>query len=137
MHRLCELAEKEIQNFNGLHYCHTDLDEGVACLKKDRTVLLGCDSILLGGLVHQFDCICMTMLNHYTEMVVDIYNHVRNNKLQDAMIAQQKLNQCIRDIYMRGGDFVRIMKAEFNKIARDMKVGPVRKPNLNCINRQY
>lgn len=136
MPRLCDLAEKEIPNFNGVHYCHSDLDEAVACLKNNRIVILGWDSILLGGLVHQFECICMTMLNHYTEMVVDIYNNVRNNKLQDAMVAQHKLSQCMRDIYKRGGDFVHIMKDEFNKIARDIKVGPCRKPNLNLINRQ-
>lgn len=137
MPRFCELAEKEIPNFAGIQYVHTDLDEGIASLKQNRTIIWGMDTILLGALVHGFEAFALPFLNIVPETIVEVYEYVRNNKLNDAMSAQQKLNLGINDICKRGGDWTFLLKKEFNKIVRDFKVGLTRKPNLNVINRQH
>jgi len=137
MPRLCDLAERDIPSFNGIHYCSSKLDDCCACLRPNRTIILGCDSILLAGLVQNIDAHCLTTLNHYPELVIEIREHVRNNKLHDAMVAHTKLVQRIHDIYKRGQDFVLVMKNEFKKMHSSLVMGPCRKPHVNIINREF
>lgn len=137
MPRFCDLAEKEIPNFCGLQYSHTDMDMATACLKQGRTIILGLETIMLGALTQGFEAVACTMLNIFPEMIVEIFENYRNNKLHEAMNAQFKLNQRIHEIVKRGGDWTMYMKNEFNKVVRDFKVGPCRKPAMNVINRQY
>jgi len=137
MPRLCDLAERDIPNFNGIHYCSSKLDDCCACLRPNRTIILGHDGILLAGLVQNIDAHCLTTLNHYPELIVEIRDHVRNNKLQEAMMAHQKLIQRIEACYKRGQDYVLAMKNEFKKLYSSMKIGPCRKPHVNTINREY
>jgi len=137
MTRFVDLAEKEIPNFSGVHFAHTDLDLGTALLKQGRTIILGVETVFLGALVHGFEAFAFTGMNIYPEMIVEIYENVRNNKLHEAMSAQNKLFYRVNEIVKRGGDWTLWMKNEFNKIVRDFKVGPTRKPNLNIINRQF
>lgn len=137
MTRFCDLAEKEIPNWVGLQYTHFDLTEATATLKQGRTIILGMETMMLGALSQGFEAFAFTFLNIYPEMIVEIYENFRNNKLREAMTAQTKLFQRVNEIVKRGGDWTLYMKNEFNKVVRDFKVGPCRKPNLNTINRLY
>lgn len=137
MPRFTGLADHEIPNFVGLHYVHTDLDEATYTLKQGRTIIFGMESLMLAALVQGFETFSFTTLNTYPEMIVEIYENWRNNKLREAMTAQTKLYQRIYDIVKRGTDWTLYMKNEFNKVVRDFKVGPTRKPHWNTINRQY
>jgi len=137
MTRFVDLAEREIPNFVGLQYVHHDLDEGIATLKQGRTIIFGMGTLMLGALVHGFEAFCITTLNMHPEMVVEIYENFRNNKLREAQTAQTKLYQRIYEIVKRGADWTLFMKNEFNKVVRDFKVDPTRKPHYNVINRQY
>jgi len=136
MPRLCDLAERDIPNFNGVQYCSSKLDDCCACVRPNRTIILGCDSILLAGLAQNIDAHCLTILNHYPELVIEIRDHVRNNKLQDAMAAHNKLMQRIHECCKRGQDFVLVMKNLFKKVQPSLIVGPCRKPHVNVINRE-
>lgn len=137
MPRLCDLAERDIPNFNGIHYCHGDLDECCACLKDNRCVILGDDGILCGALAQNIETCCLTTLNHCPEIIKEIYDCVRNNKLHEAAIGQKKLCCRINECCRRGDDFVLTMKKEFNKAHSSIHVGPSRKPHVNVINREY
>jgi len=137
MPRFVDLAEREIPNFCGLHYVHHDLDEATATLKQGRTIIFGMETIFLGALVLGFESFSFTTLNMHPEMIVEIYENWRNNKLREAMTAQTKLYQRTYEIVKRGADWTFFMKNEFNKVVRDFKVGPTRKPQRNIINRQY
>jgi len=137
MPRFCTLAEQEIPNFCGLKFTSTDLDEGAACLKADRIVFLGADTILTGALALGFDSAIMTTLNIFPEWSFKIFEFMRNNNVQDALAAQVKMNKRIFEICPRGDDWVDTMKMEFNKVNTTFKTGPCRKPIMNSIKKQY
>lgn len=137
MTRFVDLAEREIPNFAGVHYVHHDLDEATALLKQGRTIIFGMETIMLPALVQGFEAFAFTTLNIYPEMVIEIFENFRNNKLREAMTAQTKLYQRTYEIVKRGADWTLFMKNEFNKVVRDFKVGPTRKPHYNTINRQF
>lgn len=136
MTRFCDLADKEIPNFVGLQYAHTDLVEASATLKKDRTIILSMETMMLGALSQGFEAFAVSFLNIYPEMIVEIYENYRNNKMREAMASHTKMFQRVFEIVKRSGDWTLCMKNEFNKVVRDFKVGPTRKPNFNTINRQ-
>jgi len=136
MPRFCTLAEQEIPNFCGLKFTSTDLDEGAACLKAGRSVFLGADTILTAALALGFDSAIMTTLNIFPELSFEIVEHMRNNKVQDALATQVKLNKRIFEICPRGDDWVETMKTEFNKANTTFKAGPCRKPFMNIVKKQ-
>lgn len=136
MPRFYEFAEKEISTFGGLYFAHHNMDEAYSTLKQGRTVILGMETMLLGALTHGFEAVAVTMMNIHPELIFEIFENCRNNKLQEAKTTQYKLNQRINEIYKRGGDWNTYMKNEFNKV-RDFKVGPTRKPMYNVKNYQY
>lgn len=128
MPRLCELAEKEVPSFCGIEFASGELDEGVACLKPGRTVLLGADTVLTGGLALGFESAILTTLNVFPGLPQKIFEHMHNNNVQEANAVQIQLNERIHKICPRGGDFVQTMKTEFNKISTGFHTGPCRKP---------
>lgn len=91
-------AEKYIPNFAGLKYTSGDLDGAVACLKTNRSVFLGCDTILVGALAQGIDSAIMTTLSIYPEMANEIVTLLQANKVNDARNVQQTLNSRIKDI---------------------------------------
>lgn len=146
-------AEKCIPNFAGLKYTSGDLDGGVACLKKNRSVFLGCDTILIGALVQGFDSAIMTTLNIFPGMANEIVTLMKSDKVNDARNVQLKLNSHIKDILVNrklllilslstyilwndysnfffllfSEDWVFDMKVEFNKHRTDpFSAGPTR-----------
>jgi len=135
MTRLCDLAEKDIPNFVGLEYISPDLNEGAACLKQNRLVLFGHDTLLLGALVMGFQSATVTMLNICPNNVLEIYDNIMNNKLIEAEAAQEKLIKHVDGIYKPGQDWVQIMKQECNNVHPACKCGPCRKPQVNVINK--
>ena len=137
MTRFWDLVEREIQNFAGIYYAHHNLDEATTLLKQNRYVIYVADNTLIGALALGFDTIASTLLNICPEYLVEIYENIRNNKLREAMAAQEKLNKRILDIYRPGFDWVQIWKNEMNKVHGDIKVNVTRKPHLNIINKQY
>lgn len=124
MPRLCDLAEKHIPTFNGIKFTSSDLNEGVACLKPNRKIFLGSNTIILGALVQGFDSTISTTSNLYPELVHEIYTAVRENRWKDAQRAQCKLidrfNECSSSL-----------KGAFNRMNNELDCGPARKPALN------
>ena len=115
MPTFCEQAEKEIDNFVGLKYTSGDLDQGADCLKSNRHVFLGADTILSGALVLGFESAIMTSLNICPEISIEILDHIKNCKLPEAKLAQQELTGRIKKILKDGGgDWVPSMKKAFN-----------------------
>lgn len=131
MPRFCELAEKEIPTFCGIKYTSGDMEEGVACLKTGRTVFLGGNTILTGALALGFDSVILTTLNVFPDYAIQIFEHMRNNKWQEAQAIQAKWNDHIQQICPRGADWVQSMKDEFNKVNPTFECGPCRKPVMN------
>lgn len=137
MPRFCDLAEKDIPTFCGLKYTNGNMEEGTACLKTDRTVFLGADTILTGALALGFDCAILTTLNLFPEYSIEIYECMRTNKWHEASTVQSKMNKRIAEICPRGGDWVDTMKTEFNKINTTLKSGPCRKPLVNMVLKKH
>lgn len=96
-------AEKCISNFAGLKYTSGDLDGAIACLKLNRSVFLGCDTILVGALVQGFDSAIMTTLSIYPELANEIVTLLKCDKVSDARNVQQTLNRRIKDILVTSG----------------------------------
>lgn len=139
-------AEKCIPNFAGLKYTSGDLDGGIACLKKNRSVFLGCDTILVGALTQGFDSAIMTTLNIFPGLANEIVTLLKAEKFNEARNVQQTLNKRIKDILVNRRlclifsslylvefhfflleDWVFDMKVEFNKHRTDaFSAGPTR-----------
>lgn len=137
MPRFCDLADKEIPTFCGLKYTSGDLSEGVSCLKKDRTIFLGKNKVWAGALALGFDSAILRTLTLWPELNIEIQEHMRNGRLQDAMNAQIKLTKRIEEVSPRSVDWVDALKKEGNKVITSFKVGPVRAPIRNIIRKQY
>lgn len=131
MPHVLELAEKEIPNFCGYEHANGDLEEGVACLKPGRNVFIGSDKILVGALAQGFDSAIITAANMFPELPIEIFKHVRSNEWHEAMAVQTNMNKRFDEIFPANGDWVRTMKAEFNKSNQAFSVGPIRKPAWN------
>lgn len=101
-----ELAEQSIPNFVGLKFTSNDLDEGAACLKPGRSVFLGADKILASAILLGFDSAIMTSLSICPELAIKIFDHMKNNKLKDAQVAQSQLNSRVNDILKRGKQMI-------------------------------
>lgn len=112
------------------------MEEGVACLKPERTVFLGGNTILTGALALGFDSAILTTLNVFPEYAIDIFELMRNNKWQEAQAVQAKWNQHIAEICPRGADWVQSMKDEFNRVNSTFQCGPSRKPLMNVPKQQ-
>lgn len=124
MPRLCDLAERDIPTFGGIKFTSNDLNEGAACLKSERKVFLGSNTILSGALTLGFDSAILVSLNVFPELGQDVYNAAMENRWNDAQVAQAKLTK-------RFNECGNALKAEFNRVNSDFACGPARKPLLN------
>lgn len=127
MPRFCDLAEKHIPTFNGIKFTSNDLHEGVACLKPDRKVFLGSNTLLLAALAQGFDSGILISLNVFPEMAQQVVAAVQENQWTVAQAAQLKLTK-------RFNECGAALKDEFNRINKDFECGPARKPLLNLKN---
>ncbi|XP_019538314.4 N-acetylneuraminate lyase B [Aedes albopictus] len=121
-----DLAEQSIPNFRGIKYTSGDLDQGSACLKPERHIFLGADSILCGAVAAGFDCFIMTSLNICPEISYEIIENVNNGQLSVAREKQKELNARISDI-LKYGDWVTAMKRAFNESCH-LNLGKTRAP---------
>lgn len=137
MFRFCEMVEKEVPNFVGVEYIHHDMVEATTLLKHGRNIVWGMDKVLIGALAVGMDTFMLTTLNICPELVMEIVDRMRQNKLNEAMMFSEKLMRRIDDIYVRGSDWIMLMKNEFNKMHTGMKVGPCRKPVLNIVHKPF
>lgn len=137
MPRFCNLAEQAIPTFCGIEFANGDLVHGTSCLKPGRNVLLGADTVLTGGLLLGFDAAILTTVNFCPELAVQCYDAVKKGKIDEAKVAQAKINQRVQNILSRGsGDWLETMKDEFNKVNPKLNAGPYRKPSLNVTKKQ-
>lgn len=124
MVRFCELAEREIPSFGGIKFTSGDLVEGSACLKPGRTIFMGANTILNAALASGFDSAILVSLNVCPELPKKIFNAMQEQRFDEARALQNQLthkfNECGTAI-----------KAEFNRINRDIDCGPTRKPAVN------
>lgn len=121
-----DMAEQSIPNFRGIKYTSGDLDQGSACLKPDRHIFLGADSILCGAVAAGFDSFIMTTLNICPEISYEIIENVNNGQLSVARENQKELNARISDI-LKYGDWVTAMKRAFNESCH-LNLGKTRAP---------
>lgn len=124
MPRLCDLAEKQIPTFNGIKFSNSDLNDGVACLKPERKIFLGSNTIFLGALTQGFDSAILISLNVFPEHAQEILAAVQENRWADAQATQLKLTKRFNECGSR-------LKSEFNRVNKDFECGPARKPLLN------
>lgn len=124
MPRLCDLADKQIPSFNGIKFSNSDLNECVACLKPDRKVFFGSNTVFLGALAQGIDSGILVSLNVFPELAVDIFAAVRENRWADAQATQLELTK-------RFNQFGGALKDEFNRVNSEFECGPARKPLLN------
>lgn len=121
-----DMAEQSIPNFRGIKYTNGDLDQGSACLKSERHIFLGADSILCSAVAAGFDSFIMTSLNICPEISYEIIKHVNNGQLSVAREKQKELNARISDI-LKYGDWVTAMKRAFNESCH-LNLGETRAP---------
>lgn len=124
MPRFCDLAEREIPSFAGIKFTSNDLNEGSLCLKPNRKVFLGSNTVFLGALALGFDSGILLSLNVFPELAQEVYAAVQENRWQDAKIAQEQLTK-------RFNACGTALKSEFNRVNSDFDCGPARKPLLN------
>lgn len=129
MAKFIEIASKTIPNFAGIKYTSGDMEIGAACLKSDKAVFLGADTILNGAIALGFESTIMTSLNICPELSIQILGLLKHGKIIEANEVQRKLSDRVGEILkIGGGDWVTSMKLAFNKLPLDIKVGDVRKP---------
>lgn len=124
MPKFLDLVEKSIPNFIGIKYTSNDLDQGTACLKPNRSIFLGADTILCGALALGFDSSIMTTLNICPELSIEICEAMKEGNVKKARDLQMVLNGEIKEILKFGG-WVPAMKNKFNML---MDLGLPRKP---------
>lgn len=124
MPRFCDLAERDIPSFVGIKYTSGDLNEGAACLKSNRTIFLGANTIISAALALGFDSAIPVSLNVCPDLPQKILTAMQANRLADARCAQDQLTQ-------RFNACGTALKAEFNRMNPDINCGPARKPLLN------
>lgn len=133
MARFYDLVEAEVATFHGLKYTNGDMELGIQLIKEGRNIMLGADTILIGALHLGFDAAILTTLSICPDAIRKIYEHYLNNNQKEALQAQRKLNEYIKDILSKDtGEWVENMKNEFNRVNASFKVGPVRKPTIMC-----
>lgn len=133
MPRFYDLVEKQVPTFCGLKYTNGDMEVGVQLIKEGRNIMLGAETILWGALALGFDAAILTTLSICPELIREIYEHFLNNKREEGLQAQWKLNSRIKEILAKDtGEWVENMKNEFNRTNESFKVGPVRKPTIMC-----
>lgn len=129
MSKFIEIASKRIPNFAGIKYTSGDMEIGVACLKSNKSIFLGADTLLSGALAMGFDSTIMTSLNICPELSIQIVGLLKHGKVLEANEVQLKLSERVGEILkIGGGDWVPSMKAAFNRLPLEIKVGDVRKP---------
>lgn len=133
MWRLAEMAEKEIPSFAGVFYADGNLDKAAEMMKSGRSLIMGMGSIMVGAMAMGIDAISMTAMNLMPEMMVELMDHVLNNRLREAMLLQEKMRQSIRGVWQYGDDMIMKMKMEFNKMNSSIKLGPCRKPPMTMM----
>lgn len=128
MGQFYELAEKEIPNFGGIYYADYNLEFAVETLKTDNTIILGVGKVHVAPFTLGFHAISSTAMNIFPEMIFELYNHIVNKQVKEALVVQDKLIKCIFDVATLEEDFIVKMKVEFNKLNLGFKLGATRKP---------
>lgn len=128
MWRLYDLAEKEIPTFGGIYFADSKFDHALETLRTDRTVILGSGQTVLGALTLGFVAISHPMINIFPEWFVELYDHVRNYRLKEAIVVQDKIFKRIRDTFTHDEDLIVKSKTVFNTLNLGFKVGATRKP---------
>ncbi|XP_055629595.1 N-acetylneuraminate lyase-like isoform X2 [Toxorhynchites rutilus septentrionalis] len=121
-----DMAEKTIPNLHGIKYTSGDLDQGTNCLKTERTIFLGADTILCGAVATGFDSFIMTTLNICPEISQNIIDLLKCGRVEESRDKQRDLNSTICDI-LEHGDWVSAMKKAFNEHCH-LSLGKTRPP---------
>lgn len=128
--RMYELMKRDVPNFDGIYYRHTDIEVATNLLKEGHNIIVATDTCLLGVLALGFEAISSISSNLFAENVIEIYECVLNSKLREARELNDKLYRRIRDIVTPDtNDWIERMKIEFNK-KTDFKIGELRKPRI-------
>ncbi|XP_050318759.1 N-acetylneuraminate lyase B-like [Bactrocera neohumeralis] len=120
MRDFCKLAEETIPNFYGIHFASNDLDDGEACLREGRVIILGNSRLLACGLLVGFESALMTVLNIRPDLGWAIWNAMLNNNLETARDTQMLLNNKISYYMGRSNEhgYIEAMKQWFDDEVR-------------------
>jgi len=131
MYRWMKMMEKEISMFAGLYWAHDQLDHVMLLKEKMPTYnyIIATGISMMGYMMQGFDAISMMAMNICPEMMKEMYDHMMNYRMREAMMLHSKMSKRFWDM-MRldiDMDWVTAMKLEMNKI---MNMGPLRKPKM-------
>lgn len=116
-------------NFVGCKYTSGDLAQGVECLKAERSVFLGCDQALIGGLALGFDSTIMMSLNIWPSMVTKMMDLMEKGDIKEARVYQLQLNDNLKRLIVAGNTPGGIVKLAFQQRPEiGLDFGPCRCP---------
>uniref|UniRef100_A0A1A9WKF5 Uncharacterized protein n=1 Tax=Glossina brevipalpis TaxID=37001 RepID=A0A1A9WKF5_9MUSC len=130
MPSFCKAAKREIPNFTGIHFTHTDVHMASKCL-NEVDVLLGITSLLASGLLLGFQSFESSVLNIYPDLFRDIYEAMSNNEMERAQSKQVDLNEIVNRKLTKADAFVQVFAqktwfSELNGQKLRIYVGPAR-----------
>lgn len=131
MYRWMKMMEKEISMFAGLYWAHDQIDHVMLLKEKMPTYnyIIATGISMMGYMMQGFDAISMMAMNVCPEMMKEMYDHMMNYRMREAMMLHGKMSKRFWDMMRLDTDmdWVTAMKLEMNKI---MNMGPLRKPKM-------
>lgn len=128
--------EKEIKTFTGIFYASDKIDliTMLKLKKPDFLYIIGMMTSMMGFMMEGFEAFSMTGMNLYPEMMKELYEHLKEFRMREALMLKDKMTKHIIDMFRMDMefymDFVTLMKMEMDKLFTTMRMGPVRKPKM-------
>jgi len=134
MLRCMRMMEKEISMFAGLYWADDRIDHVMLLKEKMPTynyIIATCIS-MAAHMLHGFEAFSMMAMNICPDMMKEMYDHMMNHRMREAMMLHCKMSKRIWDLLRcdTDMDFVMAMKMEMNKT---MMMGPLRKPKMTMM----
>lgn len=118
MANFMKIASKEIENFKGIKFSASDLDQAVQCLDFGQ-VFLGSVTIFCGALALGFNSAIMTLLNIKPEMCIEIQKLMECGKVREAREIQYSLNEYVEQ-ELKNGKKVKVLNNLFSFVIVEM-----------------
>lgn len=87
---------------------------------------------MMGHMIQGFEAISMMAMNICPEMMKEMYDHMLNHRMREAMMLHCKMSKRVWDMLRcdTDMDWVMAMKMEMNKM---LNMGPLRKPKMTMM----
>lgn len=137
MEQFLNLSVGQIPTFQGIKYTSNDLSEGYNALKAADgryAVFLGADTLIQPAFALGFDSVIATSLNMLPQHSVEIVKAIKENRVEDAKVIQEKLTAACK-VITKDGAWVPTMKVAMN-LFTPINVGLARPPLSNLTEAQ-